>query len=136
MIEVSERAGLRCLTALDRVEIEPGMVIVVRGDDGLPAWLADAAARLTGTTVLTAAQPRDVEVEAELARRRPTGRADVVLVGNDARQAVRSVRRGGVVCIGGAEPVLPSITEVVQREVRLVGPAAPSERVLAAIPPH
>ena len=42
-----------------------------------------------------------------------------------ARTAVRSVQRGGVVCLPDSPDVAaPSITELVQRDVRLVGPSA------------
>ncbi len=54
----------------------------------------------------------------------PTGRADAVVTTTAARAAVRAVRRGGVVCLPWAEVDAPSVTEVVQREVRLV--SAPS----------
>lgn len=51
----------------------------------------------------------------------PTGRADVVVTLFQAREAVRAVRRGGTVCLPLAEVDAPSVTELVQREVRLVG---------------
>lgn len=52
----------------------------------------------------------------------PTGRAAVVVAGRDARVAVRAVRRGGHVCVADPTAELPSVTELVQREVTLVGP--------------
>ncbi|WP_028656962.1 hypothetical protein [Nocardioides sp. J54] len=61
------------------------------------------------------------EARAELAGE-PTGRAGVVVAGADARTAVRMVRRGGHVVVAGADLPLPSVTELVQREVTLLAP--------------
>lgn len=52
-----------------------------------------------------------------------TGRAQVVVALQDARAAVRSVQRGGCVCAPDAPVALPTVTELVQRDVRLVGPS-------------
>ncbi len=61
------------------------------------------------------------EARAEL-KDEATGRAAVVVAGADARIAVRGVRRGGHVCVADPTATLPSVTELVQREVTLVGP--------------
>lgn len=61
------------------------------------------------------------ELRAELGRLEPSGRARVVVAGADVRAAVRAVRRGGIVCVADQTARLPSVTELVQREVSLVG---------------
>jgi hypothetical protein len=61
------------------------------------------------------------ELRAELLRLEPSGRARVVVAAGDVRAAVRAVRRGGFVCVADHTARLPSITELVQREVSLVG---------------
>ncbi|WP_191278635.1 hypothetical protein [Nocardioides flavus (ex Wang et al. 2016)] len=66
---------------------------------------------------------RDTETRAALRADSRTGRAQVVLALKDARSAVKSVQRGGTVCLPAADVDAPTITELVQRDVRLVGPS-------------
>jgi hypothetical protein len=56
-----------------------------------------------------------------LADATPTGRAEVVLSLIDGRAATKAVARGGVVCLPDRQLPMPTVTEVVQRELRLVG---------------
>jgi hypothetical protein len=63
---------------------------------------------------------RDDEARDRLATLSPTGRAQTVLTRHDARTAVRSVERGGHVCLPDLHVAAPSVTELVQRDVKLV----------------
>lgn len=65
---------------------------------------------------------RDVGTRTALKAESKTGRAQVVVALRDAKSAVKSVQRGGIVCLPAADVDAPTITELVQRDVRLVGP--------------
>lgn len=101
-------------------------VLLLADPDGAVARLVRALA--AGRVVVA---PEPGLARAELAAE-PTGRAPVVIAGADVRAAVRAVRRGGHVCVAGPVESLPSVTELVQREVTLISPqdaAAPARRV-------
>jgi threonine dehydrogenase-like Zn-dependent dehydrogenase len=93
-------------------------VLVVDREDGPLAVLARVvtAGRVVGPDL------SDADLRSALATTEPTGRAAVIVAGADARAAVKAVRRGGHVCVGQPGARLPSVTELVQREVTLVGP--------------
>jgi LacI family transcriptional regulator len=71
---------------------------------------------------VVAGDPDDARIRTAVAELTATGRADTVVAATDARRAVKAVRRGGHVCVGRDGGALPSTTELVQREVTLVGP--------------
>lgn len=96
-----------------------GTVLAVGDAEGALGVLLRA---ITDTRVLWAGDPSDARIKGELAHLESSGRAPVVVAGPDVRSAVRAVRRGGHVCTGGSAVTLPSVTELVQREVTLVGP--------------
>lgn len=104
------------IDAAVRVTTTAGSALVLRQLDGPAATLARALAEVP---VVIAPEPSAAR---ELLSHEPTGRARVVVAGTDARAAVRAVRRGGAVCLTGVRTALPSVTEVVQREVTLVTP--------------
>lgn len=97
-----------------------GATVAVVGQDRQP--LVEMVKGLGATRVLNAPDTFDTELLSALGQVEATGRAGVVLTLGDARSAVLSVRRGGVVCVGRNAGVLPSLTELVQREVRVLGP--------------
>jgi len=97
-----------------------GATVAVVGQDRQP--LVEMVKGLGATRVLNAPDTFDTELLSALGQVEATGRAGVVLTLGDARSAVLSVRRGGVVCLGRNAGVLPSLTELVQREVRVLGP--------------
>ncbi len=101
-------------------------VLVVDQEDGPLALLVRA---LCQTHVLVGPDPFAASVKAELADLEPTGRAAVIVAGADARAAVKAVRRGGHVCVGDPGALMPTVTELVQREVTLVGPRTVAELV-------
>lgn len=105
------------LAAAALQEVPASETVLVHGDaDGATAVLvrALAAGRVVVASDLVAARD-ELATEA-------TGRAAVVVAGRDAQSAVRAVRRGGYVCVTDSTAMLPSVTELVQREVTLVGP--------------
>lgn len=128
-----DMAGIACLSAVERAGLDQDDVLVVLLDGGLPTWVVEAARRVTGGAVLATDDLKDPDLRAALADR-PTGRADAVLVRVDVASAVRAVRRGGVVCVGSLVPTLPTVTDLVQREVRVIGPGGLSDRLLTALP--
>jgi hypothetical protein len=73
--------------------------------------------------VLASPDGRDHETREHLTASSPTGRAQAIVTLSDARTAVRSVQRGGTVCLPGFAVDAPSVTELVQRDVRLLGPS-------------
>lgn len=107
--------ALLAVAALDAAPTTP-TVLVLADPRGATAVLART---LSAARVVVATEP--VEARDELAGE-PSGRAAVVVAGPDVRAAVRAVRRGGHVCVGGLAETLPSVTELVQREVTLVTP--------------
>lgn len=80
------------------------------------------AQRLVDGTVLAAPSLTDPGLKAQVAGREASGRAAVVVAADDVRSAVRAVRRGGHVCVPSPAAELPSVTELVQREVTLLAP--------------
>lgn len=94
-------------------------VLVVDEHAGPLAVLVRA---LGSDRVLVSSDPFDAGLKSQLAEVEPTGRAAVIVTASDARVAVKAVRRGGHVCVGNPTVRMPSVTELVQREVTLVGP--------------
>jgi len=94
--------------------------------------LAVTAQGLCGDRPVVVGDSREDSVRRALATLDATGRAPVVVTTGDARRAVKAVRRGGYVCLPAAAGEAPTITELVQREVTLVGPRSLA-RVLTAL---
>lgn len=112
------RAALAGAAALLEVPA-PSTVLVIGEPDGALAILVRA---LLAVRVVASPDPFDAATRSALAAVEPTGRAPVVVAGRDARAAVKAVCRGGHVCVGDRGALMPSVTELVQREVTLVGP--------------
>ena len=104
----------------------PASVLLVRDPSGPAALLARA---LLGGRVVVAP---DLAAAREQLAGAPTGRASVVVADADIAGAVRAVRRGGHVVVTCQPTALPTVTELVQREVSLVVPqdvAAVADRI-------
>lgn len=113
--------ALEALLAAAALEHAPkGVPVLVVAVPGSP--LPELVRRLRADDCVVCGDPADGEVREALAALDPTGRAPVLVTTGDARRAVKTVRRGGHVCVSGTAAALPSITELVQREVTLVGP--------------
>jgi len=115
--------ALACAAAFSRLHVAADHVVLVLADEDFEPLTALLAFTHAGL-VLRSSDSRDPRVATELARLRPTGRADVVVAPRDVRTAVKAVRKGGIVCSGTPDGVMvqmPSITELVQREVAVVG---------------
>jgi hypothetical protein len=115
--------ALACVSAFARAEVPSDHAVLVLGDEAsLP--IARLIERAHGANVFVSDDPRDPKVTYLLAANRPTGRADAVVTTTRVRAAVKAVRRGGRVCAAASDDIafeMPSITEVVQREVAIVG---------------
>jgi hypothetical protein len=94
---------------------------------GLFAWLHPGP-------VLVSVDGRDAATRGALTELSLTGRAQVVVASHEARAAVRSVQRGGRVVLPDAEVDPPSVTELVQRDVGLVGPGSLARELVTADP--
>jgi hypothetical protein len=94
------------------------LVLAPKGADGLAALLRLVHAG----PVLFANDATDSALRAKIADLSATGRADAVASLCLAREAVRAVSRGGIVCLSKSVVDLPSVTELAQREVKLVSP--------------
>ncbi|WP_182525236.1 hypothetical protein [Nocardioides dongkuii] len=108
------------LAAAALAEAPEASTVVVVATESTP--LAVVVRTATRARVLVTPDLADAGLRAELADLEPSGRARVVVAGTDARAAVKAVRRGGHVCVGDATATMPSVTELVQREVTLVAP--------------
>lgn len=119
-----DKTATRALLLADAVRCaEPADEQTVLMLGGEVAVAAAALVRLLhGGTVLVAREARDPDVLAALEAARPSGRADVVGCYRDDRAAVRAVSRGGDVCLALQDAAATTVTELVQREVRLIGP--------------
>lgn len=124
-------AAVVTVSALAEAAVQDRVVVVHDDPDGA---VAAAAAALRARAVLRAGRTvperadgvvagTDDEVRAHLTDLTPTGRADVVAIaGGDARRALRTVVRGGWLAVGTAAVPAATVTEVVQRELRIAGP--------------
>lgn len=101
-------------------EAPTASTVLVVDDEGGP--LAILVREIVPSRVLANPDPFDAGTKSALVELESSGRAPVVVSGPDARSAVKVVRRGGHVCIGLTDARMPSVTELVQREVTLVGP--------------
>ena len=114
------QAWVTGLAAVQAAELVAGSTVLV-----LSTADADAARDLVGLVhdgpALATADARDPDVRRMLADTLPTGRAPAVLALTTGRAAVRAVDRGGVVCLPDEVPEPPTVTEVVQRELTVVG---------------
>jgi|NGEPerStandDraft_6_1074524.scaffolds.fasta_scaffold123285_1 hypothetical protein len=98
-----------------------GATVTVVGPGRRP--LLEMVRGMGAARILQAPDTLDVELLATLSQLEATGRPGFVLTLGDIRSAVLSVRRGGAVCAGRNGGELPSLKELVQREVRVLGPA-------------
>lgn len=113
--------ALEALLAAAALEQAPqGVPVLVVAAPGSP--LPELVRRLRADDSVVCGDPADGEVREALAALDATGRAPVLVTTGDARRAVKAVRRGGHVCVSGTAVALPSITELVQREVTLLAP--------------
>ena len=109
-------------------EIPSQAVVLVVAAEGEEAIL-DLLRLVHSGTVLLASDPRDLAVKKQLAELNGIGRADVVVSLHSGRNAVLAVKRGGTVCLPEGVVDMPTVTELAQREVRVVGPRSISELV-------
>jgi hypothetical protein len=110
---------LAALAALATTASAADAVLLVL-EDVDPHAAADLVRPWHSGPVLVSRDGRDHESRTRLAELSPTGRAQVVLTLRAARTAVRSVQRGGQVCLSDIDVDAPSVTELVQRDVKLV----------------
>jgi hypothetical protein len=115
------RRWLGGLAALSTARSAPDAVLMVL-EDVDQRVAADLVRPWHAGPVLSSVDGRDDEARARLAELSPTGRAQVVLTLQAARTAVRSVERGGQVCLPDVPVDGPSVAELVQRDVRLLAP--------------
>lgn len=114
-------AKLMTLSALVAAELSASDVVLAI-TPGNPAGLLRLAGLVHQGPLLSAANPKDPSVKMALAHLTSTGRADAVLSTHSVRAAVRAVSRGGCVCVPDRVADPTTVTEFVQRELRLVGP--------------
>ena len=110
-----------CLQAVMAAGVPADSVILVLDEQARAEQVAARIGELMPSTVLASDSSKSPETQDALAELSASGRADVVVTWDRAREAARAVRRGGVVCVGTVGAEMPSVTEVVQREVVLVG---------------
>jgi hypothetical protein len=115
------RRWLGALAALATTKPATGTVLLVLRSVE-PLAVAALARPWHDGPVLTSSDGRDDGVRDRLRQLSPTGRAQTVLALDHARTAVRAVQRGGQVCLPDVAVDAPSVTELVQRDVRLIAP--------------
>lgn len=113
------RRWVAALAALAAARPVPSAVLLVVAD-ARPGAAEELVAPWHSGPVVAASDTRNREVRRRLAELSPTGRAPLVLTVGDLRAAVRAVERGGQVCGPDGHVQLPTITELVQRDVSLV----------------
>jgi hypothetical protein len=113
------RRWASALAALSVARHEPAAALLVLADVDASMTTEIVAPWATGPVVV-GADVRDPEMRRRLATVSPTGRAPMVLAVDDLRTAVRAVERGGQVCGPDGGVSLPSVTELVQRDVTMV----------------
>jgi hypothetical protein len=118
--DLADALGAALAAAAALVEAPAASTVLVIAEQNGP--LAILVATLGPTRVLVNPDPFDLETRSALTEIEASGRAPVVVAGPDAQAAVKVVRRGGHVCVGDPDARMPSTTELVQREVTLIGP--------------
>jgi len=103
-----------------------GAVVLVLSDQ---PTLARLIRTIHSGPILESASSADPDVRLALQSLTRTGRPDVVVTDRQGIAAVKAVVRGGKVALPFAEVDAPSVTELVQREVTLVGPKAVQDLV-------
>lgn len=116
-----DEATEKCLRAAAAAGFPSDAVVLVLDERSRAEHVAALIAESSSAVVFAGDSSKDPELRSALAKATAFGRADVVVTWRSGREAARAVRRGGVVCVGAADADLPSITELVQREVVLVG---------------
>jgi hypothetical protein len=117
------RRWISALAALAAARHEPADTLLVLTDVS-PDLATELVTSWHAGDVVVASDVRDPEMRHRLARLSSTGRAPLVFTATDIRAAVRAVERGGQVCGPDDGRMLPSVTELVQRDVTLVSPKA------------
>lgn len=121
VVPTSILTALTAMSAVIAAKLTPQSTVLVLSPLG-----HEVIARIVGFIhagpILSAAEAGDQQVRRRLADLTVTGRADAVVALRDGREAVKAVVRGGTVCLPDSPLRCPSIAELVQREVRLVGP--------------
>lgn len=113
------RRWTSALAALAAARQEPGAALLVLAD-GPADLVAQLVAPFHRGPVVVAPHARDPAMRNRLAVLSATGRAPLAFTVTDVRAAVRAVERGGQVCGPDDGLMLPSVTDLVQRDVRLV----------------
>lgn len=113
------RRWTSALAALAAARHEPAATLLVLAH-GSPELITDLVTLWHHGAVVVASDARDPEMRERLSELSSTGRAPLVLTVTDVRTAVRAVERGGQVCGPDDGTLLPSVTELVQRDVTLV----------------
>jgi hypothetical protein len=113
------RRWISALAALAAARHEPTAALLVLAH-GSPELVTELVSGLHAGAVVVAPDARDPEMRRRLSELSSTGRAPLVLTVTDVRTAVRAVERGGQVCGPDDAMLLPSVTELVQRDVTLV----------------
>ncbi len=118
--------GVTAAAAFASSGVPADAVVLVLADE---PTLARLIRMIHDGPILEAASSADPDVRAALQELTPTGRPDVVVTDRQGRAAVKAVVRGGMVVLPFAEVDAPSVTELVQREVTLIGPKAVQDLV-------
>jgi hypothetical protein len=119
------RSLLRSLTACAAfvvAGVDPSAVVLVLDETSSDSMSIQALLRsIHPGFVVATSDPADAGARKALAQVSSHGRADVVVASHLARAAVKAVVRGGIVCLPADTVEGLTVTELVQREVQLVG---------------
>jgi hypothetical protein len=117
-----EQTTLRWLSLVNALAVadprpEDVVLVLSEADPGAVRTLVGC---LHAGAVAVSADGRDAATRDFLNGASETGRAQIVLAEHRARDAVKAAQRGGTVCLPAGPVLAPSVTELVQRDVRLV----------------
>jgi threonine dehydrogenase-like Zn-dependent dehydrogenase len=119
------RSVLRSLTACAAFVIagvDPSAVVLVLDEESSDPMAVTVLLRsIHPGLVLATSDPADTATRRAISQASVHGRADVVVARHLARAAVKAVVRGGIVCLSADTVEGLTVTELVQREVVLVG---------------
>jgi len=111
---------LMATSALKEADLKDSAIVGVLVGPGFEA-LPQLAQLVHRGPVVATRDLRDPEFKSYMTANSSTGRPDAVVTLSSGRDAVMSVKRGGVVCLANSVTDLPTVTELAQREVRVLG---------------
>lgn len=114
-------AVLMATSALMTADLDGSAIVAVCTPPGHEV-LSRLAQLVHRGPIVATSDLRDPQFKSYLGETSATGRPDAIVTVSSGRDAVMAVKRGGIVCLAESIDDMPSVTELAQREVRVLGP--------------